>query len=115
PGGVGLNANTAVTFTLRRASDNLYWSGSVWQGTAVNLATTSAATADGISTTWSGNVTLPTWSSEDPGSYTVQAKATDKLGNTFTGPATTFFLLKPYSPSNIGGANSEDSTVSTLT
>src|SRR5439155_15739253 len=41
------------------------------------------------------NVTLPTWSTESAGTYAVQAKATDKAGNTFTGNAVTFTLLAP--------------------
>src|SRR5205814_1261017 len=35
----------------------------------------------------------PAWATESAGSYTVQAKATDKAGNTFTGSAVSFTLL----------------------
>src|SRR5262249_39470726 len=59
-GGAGLNANS-TTFTLRRGSDNFYWTGSVWQAAAVNLATTQAATTGNTSATWTANATLPSW------------------------------------------------------
>src|SRR5438876_787225 len=90
-GGVGLNANS-TTFTLQRSSDSLYWTGSAWQAGAANLATTHAATTSGTAATWTSSATLPTWSSQSEGAYTVQATATDKVGNTFTGSASTFTL-----------------------
>src|SRR5437762_1922139 len=36
---------------------------------------------------------MPPWASESAGAYTVQARATDKAGNTFTGSAVSFTLL----------------------
>jgi hypothetical protein len=85
-GGVGLASNSS-TFTLQRGSDNFYWNGSNWQSAVFNLGTTHAVTTGNTSVTWNDSVTLPTWSD---GTYTVQAKATDKVGNTFTGAASTF-------------------------
>src|SRR5207245_963860 len=90
-GGVGLNANS-TTFTLQRSSDNFYWTGSTWQSAAVNLATTNNATSSGTATSWTDNVTLPTWSSQTDGTYTVQATATDLACNTFAAPAVSFTL-----------------------
>src|SRR5439155_251705 len=92
-GGAGLNANS-TTFTLQRSSDSSYWTGSAWQAGAANLATTHAATTGGTAATWTSSATLPTWSSQSDGTYIVQAKATDKAGNTFTGAAVTFTLDK---------------------
>src|SRR5207253_3679574 len=90
-GGVGLNANS-TTFTLQRSSDNNYWTGTAWQAGVTNLATTHSATTGSNSVTWTSSATLPTWSSQADGTYTVQATATDKGGNTFTGSAITFIL-----------------------
>src|SRR5207249_7571115 len=71
-----------------------------------NLATTHTATSGNVQTAWTSNVTLPTWASESDGTYTVRAKATDKVGNTFTGSAVSFTLDKTLiSPLNIGTAN----------
>src|SRR5207249_6110239 len=91
--GVGLAANS-TTFTLQRSSDNNYWTGSAWQAAAFNLATTHSATTGNTAAAWADNVTLPTWSSQTDGTYTVQAKATDAAGNTFMGSAITFTLDK---------------------
>src|SRR5947208_3557102 len=90
-GGVGLNANS-TTFTLQRGSDSFYWTGSAWQATAVNLATTHSATTGNTAATWTSSATMPTWALESDGTYTVQAKATDKARNTFTGTAASFTL-----------------------
>src|SRR5207245_347076 len=92
-GGSGLNANS-TTFTLQRGSDNFYWnsSTSAWQSGVFNLATTHSATTSNTAVTWTSNATLPTWSAQSDGTYTVQATATDKAGNTFTGTAVTFTL-----------------------
>src|SRR5439155_900272 len=92
-GGVGLNANT-TTFTLQRGSDNFYWTGSAWQAGVANLSTTHGATTGNTAAAWTDSATLPTWSSQTDGTYRVQAKATDKSGNTFTGSAITFTLDK---------------------
>jgi hypothetical protein len=90
-GGLGLNANS-TTFTLQRATDGFYWSGTTWQAAVVNLPTTNSATTSGTATTWTDNVTLPVWSSETLTTYTVQATATDKIGNIFTGNAVSFSM-----------------------
>src|SRR5207253_1219925 len=92
-GGVGLNANS-TTFTLQRSSDSFYWTGSAWQAGAANLATTHSATTSNTAATWTSSATLPTWSSQSDGTFTVKATVTDKAGNTFTGAVVTFTLDK---------------------
>src|SRR5205085_4253784 len=59
-----------------------------------NLVTTHSATTGNTAAAWTDNVTLPTWSSQSDGIYTIQAKATDKAGNTFTGTVVSFTLDK---------------------
>src|SRR5205823_3923930 len=59
-----------------------------------NLATTHGATTGNTAAAWTDNVTLPTWSSQADGAYTVRATATDKAGNSFTGTAVSFTLDK---------------------
>src|SRR5947208_2456700 len=71
-GGVGLNANSA-TFTLKRSSDNFYWTGSAWQSAAGNLAASNSATTGNTAAPWTSTATLPTWASQADGTYTVQA------------------------------------------
>src|SRR5439155_4165832 len=90
-GGVGLNANS-TTFTLRRSFDNNYWTGVAWQSAIFNLATTHSATTSNTVAAWTNNATLPIWSSQVDGTYTVTATATDKAGNTFTTGAVSFTL-----------------------
>src|SRR5439155_8874469 len=90
-GGVGLAANS-TTFTLQRGSDGLYWTGSAWQAAAFNLAASNRATTGNTAATWTSSATLPTWASQSDGTYTVQATATDKDGNTFTGAAVSLTL-----------------------
>src|SRR5207248_2156666 len=90
-GGVGLNANS-TTFTLKRSSDNNYWTGSAWQTAVFNLAASNSATSGNTAATWTSSATLPNWASQSDGTYTIQAKATDKAGNTFTGTAVSFTL-----------------------
>src|SRR5205085_1753950 len=92
-GGSGLNANS-TTFTLRRSSDSFYWTGSAWQGSVFNLASTNSAMTGNAAATWTSGATLPTWASQTDGSYTVQATATDIAGSSFTGTAATFTLDK---------------------
>src|SRR6266568_3546508 len=50
-GGVGLAANS-TTFTLKRSSDNNYWTGSAWQAAVFNLATTHSATTGNTAAAW---------------------------------------------------------------
>src|SRR5207249_1942872 len=90
-GGVGLNANS-TTFTLQRGSDSFYWTGSAWQATAVNLATTHSATTGNTAATWTSSASMPAWASQSDGTYTVRVTATDKVGNTFAGSAVSFTL-----------------------
>src|SRR5439155_643896 len=105
-GGVGLNANS-TTFILQRSSDNFYWTGSAWQAAVSNLATTHSATTSNTAAAWTSSATLPTWASESDGVYTVQATATDKVGNTFTGSVVSFTLDKtpPITASVTGPAS----------
>ncbi len=90
-GGVGLNANS-TTFTLERSTDGDYWTGSGWQGTAVNLAATNSATTGGMAATWTDSATLPTWATQTDAVYTIQATATNSVGSTFSGGAVSFQL-----------------------
>src|SRR5207302_6789496 len=90
-GGGGLAANS-TTFTLQRASDNNYWTGSAWQAAVFNLAASNGATSGGTATAWTSSAALPTWASQADGTYTIQATATDLVGNTFTGTAVSFTL-----------------------
>src|SRR5207249_1678176 len=75
-GGAGLTANS-TTFTLKRSSDNNYWTGSAWQTAVFNLAASHSATTGNTAATWTSNATLPSWASQSDGTYTVQATATD--------------------------------------
>src|SRR5262249_43832365 len=93
----GLAANS-TTFTLKRSSDNNYWTGSPWQAAVFNLAASNNATTGDTPATWTSSATLPTWSSQTDGIYTIQAKATDKAGNTFTGVPVSFPLAKTPPP-----------------
>src|SRR5205823_2650461 len=70
-----------------------------------------SATTGGTAATWTSSATLPTWSSQTDGTYTVQAKATDKAGNTFTGTAVTFTLDKtpPATPATPNMTDATDS------
>src|SRR5207244_12202974 len=90
-GGSGLNADS-TTFTLQRGADSLYWNGSTWQSGSFALAATNGATTGNTAATWTSNTTLPTWASQSDGTFTVQATATNKAGNTLTGTALTFTL-----------------------
>src|SRR5207249_2751812 len=85
-GGAGLAANS-TTFTLKRSSDNFYWTGSGWQSAAFSLAATNAATTGSTAATWTSSATLPAWASQADATYTIQATTTDLVGNTFTGTA----------------------------
>src|SRR5436309_1252220 len=113
-GGVGLAANS-TTFTLQRPSDNFYWTGTTWQAAVFNLATIHSATSSNAAVTWTSSATLPTWSSQTDGTYTVQAKATDAAGNTFTGTAITFTLDKTAPTASVAtpatGSNYTTATV----
>jgi hypothetical protein len=72
---------TNVKVTIRRASDNRYWSGSSWQTSSTSL------TASGT-TSWS--TPLSTSQLANGVTYTVTVKATDAAGNTSSGLANTF-------------------------
>src|SRR5439155_1206908 len=59
-----------------------------------SLATTNSATTGNTAVTWTISAALPAWASQSDGTYTVQATATDKDGNSFTGSAVSFTLDK---------------------
>src|SRR5204863_440376 len=63
-----------------------------WQTGAFALAASNSATTASTPAAWTSNVTLPSWASEADGAFTVQATATDKAGNSFTGSAISFTL-----------------------
>src|SRR5207248_8304002 len=87
-----------------------------WQAASLNLATTESATTGDTPTTWFDNVTLPTWSEQSSGTYTVQATATDKAGNTFTDAAAIFTLVNHITPTDVGTGGAQDNgTATTLT
>src|SRR5207248_1044233 len=69
-----------------------YWTGSRWQAAAFSLAATNGATTGNTAAAWASSAALPAWASQADGSYTVQATATDAVGNTFTGTAVSFTL-----------------------
>src|SRR5207248_2052535 len=73
-GGVGLAANS-TTFTLKRSTDNFYWTGSGWQAAAFNLAATNGATAGNTAATWASSATLPAWAAQADGTYTDDGRA----------------------------------------
>ena len=114
-GGAGLNSDS-TTFTLQRASDGYYWTGSAWQAAVSHLATSHSSTTSGTSVSWSDNVSLPSWSSQSDGVYTVQATATDKVGNTYAGPAISFTLDRtaPATASVISPVNGTTYRASTM-
>ncbi len=98
--GFGLNADS-TTFTLRRSSDDLYWDGdNNWQAAAAWLATSHSATSSDSIANWTSDIDMPDWAD---GTYTVQAKATDKEGNSSTGVTITFGYddTSPADPSNV--------------
>src|SRR5207244_12261902 len=101
-GGSGLPATGSVTITLRNSDG--YWNGTTFSSASpVDLATSQpTATTGNQEVTWTKNTGLPTWSSQAAGTYTVQAKTTDRAGNTFTDPAVTFTLLAPVSWGSVG-------------
>ncbi len=90
-GGVGVYADS-TTFTLQRSTDGAYWTGSAWQATAVSLTATNPATTSNTIATWTSSASLPTWATQPDATYTIQATATDKAGNSFTGSAVSFTL-----------------------
>src|SRR5439155_599253 len=69
-----------------------YWTGSAWQAAVFSLAASNSATSGGTAATWTSSAALPAWASQADGTYTVQATATDRVGNTFAGAAVSFTL-----------------------
>jgi len=85
-GGGGLNANS-VTFYIKSASDNNYWTGSTWTSSITWLPTVHVATTGDTEVTWTSSATLPAWSD---GTYYSKAKTTDKVAYTFEGSEISF-------------------------
>ena len=104
PSGSGLDARS-TTFTLQNSVGE-YWNGSGWQAGLVTRPTTHVATVGGASTIWGASGSLPAWASEPDGHYSIQATATDKAGNTFTGSLITF-LLDNTSPTTLNVSSSK--------
>lgn len=73
PGGSGLKA---VTFTLRRNVDGLYWNGISWLATPVSLPARLARDQ------WTPAGSLPTGGALPNGGYTLSASVVDLAGNT---------------------------------
>ncbi len=69
---------TSVTYQLKRAADNYYWTGSSWSSSVYSLACNLSGTK------WTGNAKVPTAANLKTGNYTIIATATDKAGNTKT-------------------------------
>src|SRR6266568_3024753 len=110
-GGAGLALNS-TTFTLQRLSDGQYWTGNgtVWQIASNGLDTTHTSTTGNAPVTWHP-AALPAWT---PDAYRVQATATDKAGNTFTGTAVNFIYTGPNNPTQIGTQGSNMDPVNSL-
>jgi hypothetical protein len=115
--GAGLAADGS-TFTLKRDSDSQYWSGAGW-GALTNLATTHPEQSGATPQSWSpaGAVTMPDWSAQSDGTYTVQATAADKAGNALIGAAITFTLdnTPPDAPALVSPDNGSTTTNTTPT
>src|SRR6266567_3136861 len=112
-GGAGLALNS-TTFTLQRLSDGQYWTGNgtVWQIASNGLATTHTSTTGNALVPWHP-VSLPaSWA---PDAYRVQATATDKAGNTFTGIAVNFTYTGPNNPTAIDTKSSNQNPLNSLT
>ncbi len=111
-GGAGLALNS-TTFTLQRLSDGQYWTGNgtVWQIASNGLDTTHTSTTGNAAVTWHP-AALPTWA---PDAYRVQATATDKAGNTFTGTAVNFTYTGPNNPTAIDTKSSNQNPLNSLT
>src|SRR5262249_19633147 len=62
-GGGGLGTNS-TTFTLKRSSDNNYWTGSAWQVAVFSLAASNSATTGSTAATWTSSAALPAWASQ---------------------------------------------------
>jgi hypothetical protein len=96
-GGVGLAPDSidpedSTFYTLRRASDNQYWTESGWQAAFYGLPSTHGATVSSTPATWTSSATMPNWATAVECTYTVQATAIDKVGNQHAGAAITFRL-----------------------
>ena len=91
----------------------MYWNGSAWQVGPFSLSTTHGATTGNTSAASSDAVALPNWATEANGTFTVQATATDKAGNTFTGASSTFTLdttAPVVTLDSLSGSGGTDST-----
>jgi hypothetical protein len=90
-GGSNLNR---VEVVIRRDSDGLFWTGTVW-GARTPLSTQLQATSGGAFT-WNRSTQLPPKASLTSGNYTVSASAFDGAGN--VGSATIVFRIDVTAP-----------------
>ena len=75
--GQGLSENS-VKLLIQRKSDNTYWDGTSWGGSAAQLSTTHPATVAGEAVDWTTNIPESIWSD---GNYTCVVLAADRAGN----------------------------------
>ncbi len=83
--GTAIDAETAVAnvkVSIKRSSDNTYWNGAAWSGTAENLQTATGTTS------WT--YALAATNLTDGLTYTVHTVATDSAGNVETSSTSTF-------------------------
>ena len=72
----------AVTVSIKRNADGLYWNGSIFSGSSQTFnAVTTLGTPGGTSTTWKYTFALPA----SDGGYTVHVQTADTLGNALSG------------------------------
>ncbi|MBN2238950.1 MAG: SMP-30/gluconolactonase/LRE family protein [Dehalococcoidales bacterium] len=89
--GAGIRADSTV-FSIYRASDQMYWTKHGWQKGESWLPTEHPESTDGSEVTWEGACVLPYWRTGD---YTIQARATDRFNQSFTGVPATFSFQEP--------------------
>ena len=101
PGGIGATGIARVDLTLKRNSDSKYWNGTAWILDAVTLPTKlrEQQFENAFGTVWSAPTAdshLPGAGEAGSGSFTITAKATDRVGN--TGSAVTIVTLETGVP-----------------
>src|SRR5207249_2723581 len=97
-GGLGLNSNS-TTFTLQRATDGYYWTGTTWQAAVVNLATPNNPTTS----------TTITVSDSAGNTYTKNA---DQIGGSGTSGIRTLVFSAPVTTALSNGTITVASTAS---
>ncbi|HEC94347.1 MAG TPA: hypothetical protein ENI45_00085, partial [Thermoplasmatales archaeon] len=81
----------SVTITIYNATDNKYWNGTAWVGSAVQLSVTGT-------TSWYKNSGLPTWA--DTKQYMINSTATDNAGNVESTPDSNSFTYDTTAPTS---------------